>query len=91
MFNFRPIKSAELTQGEFASLVGVTRTTANLWVVGKMNPNRYIRDHVAAVLAAITQAIENDQLPLPANTPRAKRAGRLCEVIRDNRAATSNQ
>ena len=91
MFDFRPIKSAELTQGEFASLVGVTRTTANLWVVGKMNPNRYIRDHVEAVLAAITQAVENDQLPLPSSTPKTKRAERLCEVIRDNRAETSNQ
>ena len=91
MFDFRPIKSAELTQGEFASLVGVTRTTANLWVVGKMNPNRYIRDHVEAVLASITQAVENDQLPLPSSTPKTKRAERLCEVIRDNRAATSNQ
>ena len=91
MFDFRVIKTANLTQGEFASLVGVTRTTANMWVVGKMNPNRYIRDHMEAVLAAITQAIKNEQLPLPSNTPKTRRAERLCEVIRANRAETSDQ
>ena len=91
MFDFSIIKTAGLTQGEFSSLAGVTRATTNMWVTGKMNPNRYIQESLAELIATITRAIDNDQLPLPANTPKDKRAARLCEVIQGNRAETSPQ
>lgn len=40
MHDFSIIKRAGLTQGEFSSLVGVTRATTNMWVSGKMKPNQ---------------------------------------------------
>lgn len=91
MHDFSIIKRAGLTQGEFSSLVGVTRATTNMWVSGKMKPNRYITDHVAIITATIERAIDNGQLPLPRNIARTKRPEALCSVIKANRDTTSKQ
>lgn len=91
MLDFTVVARAGLTQAEFASLVGVTRATACLWVRGKMNPNRYIKDHVAAVVASLERAIAAGQLPLPHSTPKTRRVERLCAAVRDCRTASSQQ
>ena len=66
--DFELIRKSGLRQHEFASLCGVSRTTVNLWVTGKMNPNRFVRDRVISVLAAITKGIEDKRLPTKSST-----------------------
>lgn len=71
--DFSIIRRAGLTQGEFGTLCGVSRVTANLWATGKMNPNKYIVDHVAAVIAAINKGLTGGKLPIKHNLTRDKR------------------
>ena len=64
--NFELVKTAGLTQKEFAQLCDVNRATVNLWVAGKMRPHRYLADNVRANLMRIEHAINAGLLPLDA-------------------------
>lgn len=65
--DFSLIKQAGLTQAEFGAILPrpVGRATVNLWVNGRMKPNRYIKDDVANTLSTIAQALRAGTLPLP--------------------------
>ena len=63
--DFTIIKSAGLTQQEFAQLCEVTRTTVNLWVKGGTQPHKCVRRRVATLAAAMSRAVEATLLPLP--------------------------
>ena len=79
--DFTPIKRAGLKQIEFAALVGVSRPTVNLWVRGKMHPNRYIQKHVKDTLAAVQAAVKNGDLPLPAHLGPDYRTAAIGEAV----------
>ena len=64
-FDFTIVARAGLTQKEFATLTGVSRVTANLWVRGKMNPHRYLKIKAARVVSTLEKAIASETLPLP--------------------------
>lgn len=66
--DFELISKAGLKQKEFADLLGVTRTTVNLWVTGKMKPHRLLRTNVERALAALTKGIDSNQLPTHSKT-----------------------
>lgn len=65
--DFSLIKQAGMTQAEFGAILPrpVGRATVNLWVNGRMKPNRYIKDDVAKTLGTIAQALSTGALPLP--------------------------
>lgn len=71
--DFTIIKRAGMSQLEFATLVGVNRVTANLWVRGKMSPHRFISQKIAQVIEAMQSAIDHQELPISADTPKLKR------------------
>ena len=71
--DFTVVSKAGLTQGEFASLCGVSRGSVNLGVNGKMRPCRSVAKHVTDTLDAVKHAVENQRLPLAAKTPRKTR------------------
>ena len=79
--DFTLIKRAGLTQLEFSKLAKVSRATTNMWSTGKMAPHRYISARIAAVLATISQAINNDKLPLSPRIPKHKRLDALFELM----------
>lgn len=62
--DFQLIARAGLTQREFATTAGVSRSTVNLWVSGKMNPHRYISGNVSQVLDALAAGLITGELPL---------------------------
>lgn len=66
--DFGLIRKSGLRQHEFATLCGVSRTTVNLWVTGKMNPHRLLQDRVNNVLAAIEKGVEDKRLPTKSST-----------------------
>ena len=66
--DFTVIKRADIRQGEFAEIVGVSRTTTNLWVRGKMHPHRYIRARIGVVLNHLEAALKHGALPLSKGT-----------------------
>lgn len=78
---FAVIAHSGMTQGEFAQIVGVTRVTTNLWVKGKMRPNRYVAERVNKLLSSIAAAVDQGHLPLPPATPKHKRLESLKRVI----------
>jgi DNA-binding XRE family transcriptional regulator len=63
--DFRIVKKAEITQGEFARLVGVHRVTVNKWMSGKIKPHRLIEARVAEILGHLGEALKRRDLPLP--------------------------
>ena len=67
-FDFTIVARAGLTQKEFATLTGVSRVTANLWVRGKMRPHRYLKIKAARVVSTLEKAIAIETLPLPKAT-----------------------
>lgn len=83
--DFSVLKAAGLTQAEFAELCEVTRTTANIWISGRSQPHRFIRKRIAAVLAAITDAVNAETLPL--STDSDTRTAMIRAALRNARAA----
>lgn len=78
--DFTLIKKAGMTQAEFGALVPgrVGRSTVNLWVSGKMRPNRYIKADVMLVLDRIARALKEKTLPLPeVDTDQAARVAEI--------------
>lgn len=76
--DFSILKVADVTQGEFAQLCGVSRVTVNWWVNGKVTPNRFVVDKVERELARIRAAVNGKALPLPGHVRYGK--GRLKAV-----------
>lgn len=74
--DFTLISKAGLTQQEFGDLVGVSRVTTNTWVRGRMEPHRFIKAHVASVLAALKKALASHALP----TSRRELIGEIVEA-----------
>lgn len=71
--DFDVVTQAGMTQKEFARLCGVDRVTVNLWVRGKMQPHKFIRDNIVTLLSNVSAAVQAQKLPLPEGTPHAKR------------------
>lgn len=71
--NYDTIADAGLTQSEFAELCGVSRVTVNLWIKGKMNPHRFVRDRVAEVLDQIREAHTKGSLPVAKSRGAARK------------------
>jgi transcriptional regulator with XRE-family HTH domain len=80
--DFTIIARAGLTQKEFAVLSGVSRVTANLWVMGKMNPHRYIKARTAKVVSTLETAVETGALPLPDSVPSLERGRAIKAAFR---------
>jgi transcriptional regulator with XRE-family HTH domain len=64
-FDFTVVARAGLTQKEFASLAGISRVTANMWIRGKMKPHRYIKAHAHRVINRLELAVQKLALPVP--------------------------
>ena len=69
---FKIALDAGLTQSELAHVFGVTRTTVNLWVNGKMKPHRYNVDNVRQRMELLQTAISKKLIPprVGKRTPR---------------------
>ncbi len=80
--DFTVIKRAGLTQLEFSLLTGVSRTTTNLWVSGKMAPHRYIKLKIGKVVEAIQSAIEMQELPVSTAVAPTQRQLAIKEAVK---------
>lgn len=60
--DFRLIKEAGLTQGEFAELIGVSRASVNTWVSGG-RPAKFLRPVVKLYLDWLRECIKDNVLP----------------------------
>ena len=81
-FDFTIVARAGLTQKEFATLTGVSRVTANLWVRGKMRPHRYLKTKAARVVSTLEKAVASAALPLPKEIKTPERAGAIARAFR---------
>ena len=81
-FDFTIVARAGLTQKEFATLTGVSRVTANLWVRGKMRPHRYLKIKTARVVRALEKAVASETLPLPKGISSTARGPAIAVAFR---------
>lgn len=72
MIDFGPLKTSQVTQGEFAALLKVSRVTVSGWITNKMGIHEMRKPRVVRLLKVIEQAVADGRLPLR-DTPRAKR------------------
>ena len=63
--DFSILTKADVPQGEFAKLCGVSRITVHLWCKGGHQPNRFIAPKVRLELQRIGNAVARKNLPLP--------------------------
>lgn len=63
--DFAVIEQAGISQGQFASLVGVSRITVNTWVRGRFSPRPDIARRAGKVLDLVLSAVQSGRLPVP--------------------------
>lgn len=78
--DFTVVARAKVTQAEFAALCGVSRVTANTWVMGAP-PNRFVTERVRKVLRTIEIACTYNMLPLP-KTPKPEREAAIGDALK---------
>ena len=76
-FDFTVIARAGLTQDEFSQLVSVSRVTVNMWVRGKVQPHRYVRDKVKWFVGHLEDAISMGYMPIGRSPTKITKAQRL--------------
>lgn len=82
--DFSPVRKALLTQGEFATLVGVSRVTANTWLkpTGKVRqPHRLIQAVVLHRVQQVQEALAVGHLPVPGWVERPEREAYISRVL----------
>ena len=79
--DFSVLKDTDLSQVEFAEVLGVSRVTVNLWLHGKANPHRYNTDNVYATLVALRKASDKGLLPTKPAKGRPSRVPKIKEII----------
>lgn len=60
--DFKPLDDAQVTQTEFAAILGVSRITTNRWIRGAM-PSPLARRSAQALLDELAKAVEAGLLP----------------------------
>lgn len=63
MLDFSMVQASGLTQVELAKVLGVSRTTVNLWFNGKMNPHRLHAEHVERRMELLSAALRKNLIP----------------------------
>lgn len=67
---FDILKTANVTITDFAKIAGVSRVSVSHWVNGKMKPHKLHSSKINLILAAMTKAVEAEELPLPQGLSR---------------------
>lgn len=78
---FKPVKQAKLTVQEFATIAGVSRVTASLWLNGHKKPHLLHASKISMLINAIDLAIYKEQLPLPTTVTRVDRIAKIKKII----------
>nr|MBS3785165.1 hypothetical protein [Anaerolineae bacterium] len=63
-YDFSPLTQAQITQTEFAKLLGVSRLTVINWMQGN-DPSSFLRRPLRVVLHEIQTAVDRGELPGP--------------------------
>lgn len=83
--DFKKFVQAGLTQGELASLIGVSRVTVNNWIHGRKAPdnitNRDTEAKLEKVMNKITEALDMGLLPIDPSVKREDRASEINKVF----------
>jgi hypothetical protein len=79
--SFKECRKVGVRPSDVAKLLQVSRVAASLWFNGHSDPHRLIAKRVHRLFQAVTSASTAGDLPLPHDTPRAKRYELFEKVI----------
>ena len=81
MMDLSPFTRAGLKLKEIGSIVGVSHTTAGLWMRGQRGVHYLLEERVHPIVAAVDNAVEDGKLPLPATVPRGERLDLIKDIV----------
>ncbi len=78
-----PFTRAGLKLKEIGTIVGVSHTTAGLWMRGKRNVHYLLEDNVQTITKVVDDAVHAGELPLSSTIPREERLEKIQRIIAD--------
>ena len=84
--DYSVIDKAGLTQAQFASLIGTSRSVANPWINQKQKPGRFYAPIVDRALALLKVAVRRRELPIDESHTQRMLQQRLDQIAADLRA-----
>ena len=79
--DFSILKSAYITQAEFAKIAKVSRITVNNWANGYTSPHSFIHGRVTKLLQCIRLGVREGKLPVDGNLKGKHKLQALSKVI----------
>lgn len=79
--NLEPFTRAGLKLKEIGSIVGVSHTTAGLWMRGQRNVHYLLEEKVSDVVSAVDEAVQDGKLPLSATVPPDARLEKITAIV----------
>ena len=76
---------AGLKLKEIGTIVGVSHTTAGMWMREKRSVHYLLEDNVRPIVAAVDKAVSMGELPLSAAVPRDERLKQIENIIEQYR------
>jgi hypothetical protein len=72
---------AGLKRKEIAEIVGVSATSAGLWMLGHRAPHYLLEPTLKPIVSAVSAAVAAGELPISAKIPRDERLPLIKEII----------
>ena len=72
---------AGLKLKEIGCVVGVSHTTAGLWMRGQRTVHPLLEEKVTIILEDVDKAVQNGELPLAATVPRTERLEKITAIL----------
>lgn len=76
-----PFTRAGLKLKEIGNIVGVSNTTAGLWMRGQRDVHYLLQEKVQPVVDAVDRAVIDGELPLSATVPREERMDKITKIL----------
>lgn len=80
---------AGLKRKEIGKIVGVSATSAGLWMLGHREPHYLLEPRIKPIIEAVDAAVDAGELPLSATIPRDDRLPKIKEII-DRHTTSTN-
>jgi hypothetical protein len=78
--DFKIVKKAGISVGEFGAMCGVSRVCASCWINGKNEPHRLHKAKIEKILANLRKLVAEGKLPLQTKQERLETLEEMVDV-----------